>query len=433
VYFSKGRLLGSAAPGTADALATKAWSERRLEMGNRAWKYWVMERSAFGIMAVLGFALMLAAWGTAAGPEDVPKGAVDFVERKDGGEEMARKTATVGVYYFDGWAGRNRRADDPNEPWATNAPTHLTRRMVEEFPGREPIWGWRDDTMQIMERQIDVAADNGISFFAFCWYWRDSGGPINTEAIKNDPLHTSMELFMRARNNDRMKFCLMLANHQGSEIKGTEAWKQAADFWIPYFKHPRYMTVGGKPLIIVFDADGGDKDGFAYLQDAAHKAGLPGVAIASCWSGPPEMGYTLKTHYNIIRGYTAGSEAHPYSELLKDHEDRWEGAAAQPYMPIVIAGWDKRPWERAQSSNQRNSWYYPDATPEQFAAHLRDAIAWMDAHPDSTPAERIVMVYAWNEYGEGGYLPPTKGDPNGRYLAALRSVVMPAAAGSPGH
>ncbi len=338
---------------------------------------------------------------------------------------MKCRTATVGAYYFDGWAGRNGSADDPNEPWARNAPTQLTRRMVEEFPGREPLWGWRDDTMQVMERQISVAADNGTGFFAFCWYWHDDAGPINLEAIRSDPKHTGMELFMRAPNNKRMKFCLMLANHRGFEIKGTEAWKQGAEFWMPYLKHRRYMTVGGKPLVIVFDPSGGDAEGFAYLQAAARRAGLPGVALAACGPGLPQMGYALRTHYNAIPGYTGGSEAHAYSELVKYHEDRWEGTPAQPYMPATIASWDKRPWESREGDNQARSWYFPDATPEQFAAHLRNALAWMDAHPDSTPAERIAMVYAWNEYGEGGYLAPTKGDPDGRYLRALRSVAMP--------
>ena len=58
--------------------------------------------------------------------------------------------ATVGAYYFDGWAGRNTHAGNPQEPWATNAPTHLTRRMIQEFPEREPIWGWRDDSLAVM-------------------------------------------------------------------------------------------------------------------------------------------------------------------------------------------------------------------------------------------------------------------------------------------
>jgi hypothetical protein len=54
---------------------------------------------------------------------------------------------------------------------------------------------------------------------------------------------------------------------------------------------------------------------------------------------------------------------------------------------------------------------------------LKDAIAWMDDHPGQTTAERILLVYAWNEFGEGGYIAPTDGDPEGSYLKALKSVL----------
>ena len=36
----------------------------------------------------------------------------------------------------------------------------------QTFSGREPLWGWSDDTSEIMENQIDLAADNGIAFFS---------------------------------------------------------------------------------------------------------------------------------------------------------------------------------------------------------------------------------------------------------------------------
>src|SRR5690625_506393 len=54
-----------------------------------------------------------------------------------------KKDIQIGAYFFDGWSGKNRHADDPDQPWAKNAPTHLTKRFVEEFQGREPLWGWR--------------------------------------------------------------------------------------------------------------------------------------------------------------------------------------------------------------------------------------------------------------------------------------------------
>src|SRR5690554_4729107 len=73
-----------------------------------------------------------------------------------------RDDIKIGAYFFDGWSGKNRHANDPNEPWAENAPSHLTRRMIEEFSHREPLWGWRSDSQDIVEMQINLAADHGI-------------------------------------------------------------------------------------------------------------------------------------------------------------------------------------------------------------------------------------------------------------------------------
>jgi predicted glycoside hydrolase/deacetylase ChbG (UPF0249 family) len=346
-----------------------------------------------------------------------------------GGEPGAKGTAPsamVGAYYFEGWAGRSALADDPSQPWARNAPTHLTRRMLEEFPEREPIWGWRDDALDIMERQIDLAADHGLAFFAFCWYWHDNGRAINPQGIHEDPKHICLDLYLKARNRDRLKFCLLVANHAGFEIKGADNWKQAVEFWMPYLKHPQHVRVGGKPLVILFHPGDGDREALTAMQEAARQAGLPGLAIAGCGGGSVETGYTHRTHYNIVPGYAAGAERHSYAELVAANRAAWGGRPEQPYIPIVTAGWDKRPWEGPQGLNQPAGSYYPDRTPAQFADFLRGALAWMDQHPDQATAERLVLIYAWNEFGEGGYVAPTKGDPDGNYLEALRSVVRPA-------
>lgn len=329
----------------------------------------------------------------------------------------------VGVYYFDGWAGQNRKASDPNEPWAKNAPTHLTRRFVEEFAYREPIWGWRDDDQAIMEKQIDLAADSGIEFFLFCWYWRDSNGPFNPAAIESLSHHTSMNLYLKAKNKNRIKFGLLVANHGGSEIKGTENWEKATEFWMKYFKDPQYVKVDGKPLVVIFNTKGIDGNSLSGMQNIAKKEGLPGLSIASCGT-PADKGFTHTTHYNIIPGYAAGSEEHKYSELIEAHKKHWIGTVEQPYIPEITAGWDKRPWEGKNGLNQPPGWYFPDRTPEQFKGFITDAISWMDEHPTQTTKERYVLIYAWNELGEGGYIAPTKGDPNGTYLNVIKRVVF---------
>jgi hypothetical protein len=330
----------------------------------------------------------------------------------------AKPRATVGAYYFDGWAGSSDRwRDDP--AWTRlDPPMMLTKRMIEEFADRRPIWGWRDDKLEIMERQIDLAADHGIAFFAFCWYWNK-----DAKTLDRQPLHTGLELFLKAKNNRRMKFCLLVANHGGNMFEGAGDWAKAAERWLPYFKHPQHVTVDGKPLVIIFNPGNADKDGFAQVQAAARKAGLPGVAIAACGGGQAKLGFTHATHYNIIPGYAAQSEPHKYAELLQANQHAWRGTSAQPYMPALSVGWDKRPWEGDRGLGQPAGWYFTDRTPAQFAAALESAVQWMDQHPDQTTAERIVLLYAWNEFGEGGYLAPTKGDPEGAYLKAVKRVL----------
>lgn len=334
------------------------------------------------------------------------------------------KPAMVGVYYYDGWSGKNRHANNPDEPWAKNVSRQVTRRMIEDFPDREPVWGWRHDTKEIMERQIDLAADNGIDFFLFCWYWRDDKGPINKALIDSIPQHVSLKLYMKARNKHRIKFGFLIANHQGAEIVGSENWEEAVKYWSEYLKDPQYVTVDDKPLVVIFNSDGVDSNGLERMQKVAKNEGLTGLSIAGCGAkalGKP--GFTYRTHYNVVPGYAASSEEHKFQELVDATEAQWIGSEEQPYIPLLTVGWDKRPWEGPRGNNVKEGWYFPDHTPEQFRNFLTDAIRWMDDNPAKTTKERIVLIYAWNELGEGGYLVPTKGDPEAVYLKQVKEVM----------
>src|SRR5690625_1729526 len=191
------------------------------------------------------------------------------------------KDIQIGAYFFDGWSGKNRHADDPDQPWAKNAPTHLTKRFVEEFQGREPLWGWRGDSQEIVEKQIDLAADNGIDFFLFCWYWRDNKGSINTQAIENESLHTQMHMYLKAKNKERLKFALLVANHGGSEIVGADNWEAAARYWMKYFKDEQHVTVDGKPLVVIFNSSGIDKESTDRMQQVAIDNGFQ-IGRAAC-------------------------------------------------------------------------------------------------------------------------------------------------------
>ena len=87
--------------------------------------------------------------------------------------QQAKPKAMVGLYYFDGW---------------NNKTSHVTPLLETEFGDRKPVWGWTDDTVEIMQKQIDYCAGHDIAFWAFDWY--------NPEAAnKNVPENNALGLY----------------------------------------------------------------------------------------------------------------------------------------------------------------------------------------------------------------------------------------------
>ena len=48
----------------------------------------------------------------------------------------------------------------------------------------------------------------------------------------------------------------------------------------------------------------------------------------------------------------------------------------------------------------------------------------MDANPKKTTKDRLGLIYAWNEIGEGGWVVPCRDDPDAAYLKAIKRVVF---------
>ena len=347
--------------------------------------------------------------------------------------ESTNTTATLGVYYFEGWYH-----DVPGSYGA-----FANEELRNDFPDREPIWGgglWRGDTVEIMEQQIDLAAQHGITFFSFDWYWY--GTPA---ATTNDGINSGLKHFMMASNRHLMRYNITIVDAAPTTINSDEEWEQVAQTLLPHLTDAQYLRVGGKPLIINFNPSGMTQTNYDYFQQLATQAGLAGVAFAANVAGSTSL-YSHVTRYNAVPGWGAGETAMPYknltyymdgirprpSETWADpgtwNSDSDAMAASQSYIPTLMAGFDARPWDTPPSWYFNNPTYMVDGTnwgrtPEAFAAHVQAAVDWIDDNPDLATPERLVMLYAWNEFGEGGYLAPTVGDPNGLYLNAIQSVV----------
>ena len=93
-------------------------------------------------------------------------------------------------------------------------------------------------------------------------------------------------------------------------------------------------------------------------------------------------------------------------------------------VPLATAGWDPRPrietptpWHDYGSA----AYYHAPPTPQELAQHLQAALDWLKAHPQTAVAN-AVLIYAWNEFDEGGWLATTLAEGAAR-LDAIQGVL----------
>ncbi len=315
---------------------------------------------------------------------------------------------------------------------------HATPKFDGHLWPRRPRWGYCNEAdPRVMEMQIDAAADHGVNVFIYDWYWYDRR-PFLEQCLDNG--------YLKARNNDRMRFYIMWANHDVnhlwdrrlSDINDNVIWLAAIDRkefeiigrrWIEkYFTHPCYYTIDGKPVLMIFhygnfvNGLGGVNaaaDAVAWLEAETRKAGLPGLHLQL--NGHSADAQTLRTigfesftHYNF-RCYRNPERTD--DEILGDPGPEWERVTKNTsltYFPQVSIGWDTNP--RFKSFKQDITRQH---SPETFKRAMLAARAYADAHSDQPP---LITVNSWNEWTEGSYLQPDDLTGYG-YLEALAQVV----------
>ncbi len=377
-------------------------------------------RSRRLILAALAAVSVVAAAGAAQSPAQA---AASSAGRRTAVSSVVHKTNgyQIGAYYFSGWShGQNN-----------NLNSLLTTGPLARY---EPLISWYDDSQSQVDLNITQAANAGINFFAFDWY-RTTLSPYKTDQTLNEGLN----YFMTSSQRPRMNFALNFVD-QAPFLPKAKVWPDFVKIWISYFKQPDYVRVGGKPLFIVFSPEnmrtifGSSKNvsqALAYLRSRAVAAGLPGVTIAIGASlgaayNPVRVPQLRGEGYDILTGYNYhafGNERYrvpaPYSNLVKENQQMWDRVLkyGKPYIPVVTSGWDQRFSQREQST----AIIYEGRTPSQFYCYAASARRWVDAHPKNTVKEKMVMIFAWNETGEGGEIIPTKVDRYG-YTTALKSA-----------
>ena len=321
----------------------------------------------------------------------------------------------IGAYYFSGWSHA------PNN--------NLTPLLTQRYPLAAPLSGWYDDSQRQVDQTLVQAAASGIDFFAFDWYDL-ARSPYPSDQTLNEGLH----YYLRSTQRQRLNFCLTFVD-QEPFLPRARDWPSLIALWLAYFRQSDYVRVNGKPLFIIFSPErmrtifGSSRAvraALTLLRARARAAGLPGVSIAVATTltphyNPGRIGQVLSEGYDLTTGYNyhgVGGEqdnvAVPYARLVQENEQMWDRVARHvplPYIPVLTTGWD----QRFSARELHRAIIYAGRTPAQFFCYTAAARRWLDQNAPRTPREKIVLLFAWNEIGEGG-----------AYAVALQLAFTPA-------
>ncbi|MDR1407832.1 MAG: glycoside hydrolase family 99-like domain-containing protein [Tannerella sp.] len=323
-------------------------------------------------------------------------------------------------------------------------------RFEGHYQPRQPLWGYEmDNDPEVVEKWIEVAIEHGVNVFVYDWYWYDEGPYL--ESALNDG-------FLKARNNGKMNFYVMWANHDVKKNywnyhryndDTSLLWNACIDWGNykiiverlirQYFSKPNYLKIDGCPVFSIFSVDkllesfGGsvEESGKAldYFRDEVKKAGFPGLHIQWNQGG----GYFLskeraerfcemvKTmNFNSVAMYNMGGFDEDYiihgTNSIKIRE-QWDSILDIPLFPCVSVGWDDTP--RFPGKGIHDVVHYNN-TPESFAMLLLKAKEYADSHPEQP---KLITINAWNEWVEGSYLLPDMRNGFG-YLEAVKDVIV---------
>ena len=321
---------------------------------------------------------------------------------------------------------------------------------------------------EVREQQAELAREAGIEGFCYWHYWFGNGKMLLEKPFQ-EVLHSGKPDF---------PFCLGWANHSwktgtwtrnGSDqmiaeqqYLGESDYTMHFNHVLPAFKDPRYITVDGKPLFVIFDPYGLPMDFILTWRKLATENGLPGVHF---------VGYTFNSLgrplYNaqgeqVTRGYFNTDEVQKYYNYLTQelHFDAvipigtyraeiltknrywfalqrklstaWninfkalyqydkvmrhyyapEDSAENVY-PSLLPQWDRSPRSGMNG-------IYINSTPEKFEKTLKEALKLIE---NKQTEHKILFLKSWNEWAEGNYVEPDLKYGHG-YLDVLRRQLL---------
>jgi Glycosyltransferase WbsX/Repeat of unknown function (DUF5648) len=350
-----------------------------------------------------------------AGPESSYQvGAYYFGSFTPNATEIIRSTEKVYGRSGDWWGGvRDFYGAEPGI-----GKDH--RGWSGEWPNLKPEIGYYNQaSVKTLEQHIAQAADAGLSFFSFYWYW--------SNAKHGELLPEALSSFLRARNVTRLKFNLSLYAHPWSDdmVINPGNTEEIVQRLVGYFGNPQYLRLpDGRPVFSIGDdRNMRDANGNKCTEDRCYEKSLGaflevlrkrsveklGVApFIEVQVGVPawdkqtgEDALTcLAPPFRLVGGT-------PYPEFTKEDFKPFV-SSDKPFSPCMLENFDERPRQDILISDRAAIRYLIGKTDSKFRHNLTIAMEISDQNYQylKSPASRIIYLYAWNEWHEGGILEP---------------------------
>ena len=351
----------------------------------------------------------------------------------------------VAAYYFPAWHNDPSRFPGNAGEWP------VLQKARPRFAGHRqpkvPLWGYQDeDDPAVMAQKIKAAADNGVSVFLFDWYWHDRG------KWNGAALESALDKgFLKSPSRSGLKFALMWANHETGDSPGPigrAGFDTMTDHIVKdYFSDKSYWTVDGRCYFSIYVLEnfikglGGidqARQALDSFRGKAEAAGHHGIHLNAIDFGLPKdlSDFAKRLGVDSITSYVWVHKVHldsfpetDYVSVAKKYFAYWDAHRNDygvPYFPNATMGWDPSPRVPPEKPFDGKS-KYPN-TPvlsDNSPAHFKEALESAKQRALTLPAgQRVVTVYAWNEWTEGGYLEPDTVT-GMSYLRAIRDVFPP--------
>lgn len=358
----------------------------------------------------------------------------------------------IAAYIWPAYTGREPRSrifwNEGFGEWQT------VKAAKAKFEGhkwpRHPLWGYVDEAdPYVMEMEIEAAVDYGVNVFIYDWYWYDNR-PFLEQCLDDG--------FLKAKNNKKMNFYIMWANHPASDLwdkrnsdNNTIIWETKVDFeqfkiigrrWLDkYLKLDNYYKIEGKPVISIYELSefinglGGienAKSAIAWLNAEAVKEGLAGIHFqyVKCNDEIPNisgvdggnksipatevdgLGFESVTHYQFVHFLDVNKGHEDLKKEMLSEWDKIDKSFKIPYFPHVSVGWDNNPRHNSFKSD-----IAVENEPKNFEKLLRLAKDYVNRHN----IHPLITINSWNEWTESSYLQPDDIYGYG-YLEAVKKV-----------